>query len=865
MKKLTAQFFLFLAAAQMALGQPMIPVNNISPVGANSLIGNIGASGRAESIPLGAGLSFVGGALVAGGASGNAPADATYITQTPNATLTNEQALSLLNTGIMFVTTGTGAITSLTMSGDATFASNGALTLASTAVTPGTYGSATAVPTIVVDSKGRITSASNTTITATGNVTAAGTLTSGDIVIGQGTKAVATSSVFSISGSNATVNGNLAVTGGMTLNNLTTSNLTVTTDILSTGVSDGQLYIGAAGTNSFSKANLTAGSNIIVANGPNSIAISATSGGGGGAGTTLIDGGGVALAPGGGFDITVSAANYAILGTLYSSAMTNLTISASDPTNPRIDVVAVNTSGNAVIITGTPAATPAKPDVDPSTQLELTFFLVQAASTDLDVDVVDVYLNNAEWTTTQSGGTINVASTNNPYTGALCIEGTSVATNNYVRFEKPAAGTFDLADSDNLVFYIRSKASWANNRVMSITVRNGGVQVGNSVTFDQGIFGFNSSNTTTYQQIIVPTALFAANGLTANQIQMTVGGSGGTIGFYIDDVTLQGGVAPVIDSSRMKWRGNYLASNFYNVNDVVLSSGIQYVAIQAGVGNTPASSPTFWQASSTSTGGTVTVSGTPTAGQLARWTSATNVEGSSVIPTTAPAAGNILVGNAGGTAYASVAMSGNATISSTGAVTIANSGVSAGSYTTANITVGADGRITSASNGTGTGGGGSLTKIQWSALQNQPPATNYATIETRNTFYLLNFDASTDESSVFTGILPEGTSLTTGLSVTLKWTAATATSGDCVWLVAWERCNTDIDTDSFATGVSATTATSGTSGIPNTTTINFNGTTEIDGLAVGDMFRLKITRDADNGSDTMTGDAQLITLEVQQR
>lgn len=47
-----------------------------------------------------------------GGGGGGAPTNATYITQTPDATLTNEQALSLLATGVMFVATGTGAVTS---------------------------------------------------------------------------------------------------------------------------------------------------------------------------------------------------------------------------------------------------------------------------------------------------------------------------------------------------------------------------------------------------------------------------------------------------------------------------------------------------------------------------------------------------------------------------------------------------------------------------------------------------------------------------------------------------------------------------------------------------------------------------------
>ena len=46
-------------------------------------------------------------------AGGGAPTDATYITQTANATLTNEQALSALATGLMKVTTATGVISSI--------------------------------------------------------------------------------------------------------------------------------------------------------------------------------------------------------------------------------------------------------------------------------------------------------------------------------------------------------------------------------------------------------------------------------------------------------------------------------------------------------------------------------------------------------------------------------------------------------------------------------------------------------------------------------------------------------------------------------------------------------------------------------
>ena len=50
------------------------------------------------------------GAAGGSGGGGNAPIDATYITQTPNGDLTNEQALSALATGLVKNTTGTGVL-----------------------------------------------------------------------------------------------------------------------------------------------------------------------------------------------------------------------------------------------------------------------------------------------------------------------------------------------------------------------------------------------------------------------------------------------------------------------------------------------------------------------------------------------------------------------------------------------------------------------------------------------------------------------------------------------------------------------------------------------------------------------------------
>jgi hypothetical protein len=154
---------------------------------------------------------------------------------------------------------------------------------------------------------------------------------------------------------------------------------------------------------------------------------------------------------------------------------------------------------------------------------------------------------------------------------------------------------------------------------------------------------------------------------------------------------------------------------------------------------------------------------------------------------------------------------------------------------------------------------GTKTYAILTALDNQPPATAFATLDTRNSIAVLDFDDASDESAVFVSIIPEGASLGSGLKIRLHWMATTATSGDVVWDVSLERMTTDLDSDSFDTIASGTAAANGTSGILTVTEITL---TTIDSVTAGDGFRLKVTRDANNASDTMTGDAELIAVEI---
>lgn len=207
-------------------------------------------------------------------------------------------------------------------------------------------------------------------------------------------------------------------------------------------------------------------------------------------------------------------------------------------------------------------------------------------------------------------------------------------------------------------------------------------------------------------------------------------------------------------------------------------------------------------------------------------------------------------------AFKSVAVSGQSTLTAADAGSTLTLAAGSGIQ----ITTGSPNTVTITSTGGGTSG--TKTINTWSPRDNQPPATNFATMDTRNSIAVLDFTGggSTNKSAIFIGSIPEGMSLTSGIIARILWTSSTATSGNCRWGVQIEKLNTAITADSFDTAFEANTAAPATSGIPVTTSITC---TSIDGLTAGDFFRVKIYRDSiDTANDTMSGDAELIALEL---
>lgn len=142
------------------------------------------------------------------------------------------------------------------------------------------------------------------------------------------------------------------------------------------------------------------------------------------------------------------------------------------------------------------------------------------------------------------------------------------------------------------------------------------------------------------------------------------------------------------------------------------------------------------------------------------------------------------------------------------------------------------------------------------------PASNYPQLTLSNRRPVLGFDASTDETAYWTFVAPQG--FTGTVTLVLFYAMASATSGNIYWQAQLEAItpgdSTDTDaTTSFDTANSGNGAVPGTAGHMQAISITM---TNADSIAAGDLVRLSVNRDADNASDTATGDAYLLAVEL---
>ena len=157
------------------------------------------------------------------------------------------------------------------------------------------------------------------------------------------------------------------------------------------------------------------------------------------------------------------------------------------------------------------------------------------------------------------------------------------------------------------------------------------------------------------------------------------------------------------------------------------------------------------------------------------------------------------------------------------------------------------------------------TLCRFTPLHNEPPSSNSATIDLRNQHPVLDFNDTTNESAVFSDVMPRNYG-GNGLTVYLHYAMSSAVSGTVDWDVSFERIGDqqqDIDSDDFAAANSVDdTTVPGTSGLVDIVNITFTNGADMDSIAVGEGFRIKTTRDATN--DDASGDAELLFVEIKE-
>ena len=244
------------------------------------------------------------------------------------------------------------------------------------------------------------------------------------------------------------------------------------------------------------------------------------------------------------YDYHVSPAGYWIDFQFYESPAADFTLSPPDGTFNRIDTFVLTTNGTAEVLEGTPSASPTEPPLDPAEELRISAAIVETGTTEPSITGECIYRNNLEWTPTSSNLVrINPDSVTNPCNGVKAIEGTGVVDNDNILFER-GSSFFPTTIASQLDLFIRSKASFATNGLI-IQWELGGVPVGDPVLLEHLAYFFDSTITADCQLVAIPLFHFNIdNNSEVDSIRITGEVVAGSLGFYIDDLCIQGQPLP---------------------------------------------------------------------------------------------------------------------------------------------------------------------------------------------------------------------------------------------------------------------------------------------------------------------------------
>lgn len=243
-----------------------------------------------------------------------------------------------------------------------------------------------------------------------------------------------------------------------------------------------------------------------------------------------------------GLTFLISPSAYYIEGSLYSTESSSVTLPAADPSNPRIDIIVVDTSEQVTYVTGVAAENPVKPMADPVTQIELTQVQINAGETtpsfvSTDELIFDEHVTGTEFTASISGATADWDYATGAFHGSKCASISTIGNNDTMTFT--GGSTYDITDFETLLMYIKLKASMSSQQSLYVSFWNGTTQVSTEY-----LLPLSKTNITSWQNISIATASISFSSSTFTLIKLRwvkTGTPADHAGFYLDFIKLHSG------------------------------------------------------------------------------------------------------------------------------------------------------------------------------------------------------------------------------------------------------------------------------------------------------------------------------------
>lgn len=144
------------------------------------------------------------------------------------------------------------------------------------------------------------------------------------------------------------------------------------------------------------------------------------------------------------------------------------------------------------------------------------------------------------------------------------------------------------------------------------------------------------------------------------------------------------------------------------------------------------------------------------------------------------------------------------------------------------------------------------------------PLTAFAIPGVRGNNKTINFSDAADSSVEFPAYLPDFYA-GGGLTITIGYMAATATTGTVAWdasIKALPDGSGDVDTKAFATAIQVVSTTDAVSGVIKYQDIVLTSGAQMDSLLKEQYFRIQILRDISAG--TLVGNAELVFISIKE-